>query len=773
MRPDLLHLQPEWLDAQQPREGRFVLGPLLGQGGMGEVREAWDLILCRTVALKTLRKMDPVSLIRFMHEARIQSRMAHPNICQIYDVDSSEGAPRISMQLVRGPTLADAAGDLTVAGIVQILAQVAEAIEAAHRLNLIHRDLKPSNILLEATAEGGWTPYVCDFGLAMGLGDPTLTAPQAVHGTPAYMAPEQAQGDRAHIGPATDVFALGGTLHYALHGSLPQAATTRSGPRLAWRARDSRQAVPGATRPVPRDLDLIVAKCMEPDPQARYPSAAALAEDLRAFLRGQRIHPYPGGPRTWLVQPRTLALAGTLAACALLAAWGLAQRHAAAEDRERAAWAEAYAQESEAMDKQLSLEKMLPVHDLRPAYARLRAQVQAIQARMPGQGAAAQGPAHFALGRGWLLLGDPSMARRELEQAQAEGLRTPELACLLARAVAGSQFRIGQGVLFASGAAAATGHAAARVEALAGAGTAGADDYVLALGAYLRMDFGRAADLARKGILQHPWAATTLESLALATLGRQALEAGDDLLAEARLEEAMAVARNALEADPSDDRLHHAYLQAGRGLATLQLMRGDLTPAALADLQQAAETALELNPEDPDLQDDWLGSSLLKAMRLAALDADPEPELKAALQFLDNRCREPLRVELRADRMLLHWQLAQWAFRLGRDPGPELARALEDPGHTPFLGRDYLGEVLNFKAQVEAAQGRDPRPAVAEALARLEPLLGPGAPRSLWAAAAQSWLIQGRWEAAHGLDAGPSLQRSRILSERAQARHAL
>jgi serine/threonine-protein kinase len=129
--------------------GRYVLGPILGQGGAGEVREAWDVVLCRTVALKVLRKMEPVGLIRFMHEAQIQSRIVHPNICRIYDVDNGGGVPKISMQLVRGPTLAQVAQQLTVKEVVTLLARVAEAIHAAHRVQLIHRDLKPSNILLE------------------------------------------------------------------------------------------------------------------------------------------------------------------------------------------------------------------------------------------------------------------------------------------------------------------------------------------------------------------------------------------------------------------------------------------------------------------------------------------------------------------------------------------------------------------------------------------------------------------------------------------------
>jgi len=220
--------QPEWLEVHQPSIGRYILGPILGMGGAGEVREAWDVVLCRTVALKVLRKMEPVGLIRFMHEAQIQSRLVHPNICRIYDVDNSGGVPKIAMQLVRGPTLAQLAPELTVRQIAVILAQVAEAIHAAHRLQLIHRDLKPSNILLERDPGGAWIPFVCDFGLAMVLDEPSITLGPGLLGTPAFMAPEQITGDRRLVGPATDVYALGATLHFALYGEAPRPAPANS-----------------------------------------------------------------------------------------------------------------------------------------------------------------------------------------------------------------------------------------------------------------------------------------------------------------------------------------------------------------------------------------------------------------------------------------------------------------------------------------------------------------------------------------------------------------
>jgi hypothetical protein len=120
--------------------------------------------------------------------------------------------------------------------------------------------------------------------------------------------------------------------------------------------------------------------------------------------------------------------------------------------------------------------------------------------------------------------------------------------------------------------------------------------------------------------------------------------------------------------------------------------------------------------------------------------------------------------------MLIHWLRADWAFHHGGDPEPALDLALADAGHTTFLGRDYLGDVLNLKAQVEAAQGRDPRHVLDRAMACMAPALDQGcaAPRSLCATAARTWTLLGDWEAAHGLDPRPSLARARALAERAR-----
>jgi tetratricopeptide (TPR) repeat protein len=332
-----------------------------------------------------------------------------------------------------------------------------------------------------------------------------------------------------------------------------------------------------------------------------------------------------------------------------------------------------------------------------------------------------------------------------------------------------------QETLFTSGTS-APAPAAARVEALLKldqAPGAGRDPYGEALVAFLRKDYVNAAERAREAIATQPWHSgpPALASLSLSALGRQGFEAGDSMLAEARFGEAMEEAETWLERNPGDEDVHHAYLLAARGLASLQLDQHELSQSFLDHLQQAGEKALSLNPGNPDLQDDRLALGILKARRLADLDTDPRPELDSALEFMTTWAQAPLSPALRADRMLIHWLLAEQAFRKGDDPDPALAEALRDPGHTPSLGQDFLGDILNFKARVEASQGKDPRPTLELAMARMDPLLGPRAPRSLCETAAQSWLIRSHWEITHGLDPHPSLERYRELTGRGQCRH--
>ena len=758
--------QPAWLNAQCPRHGRYVVGPLLGRGGMGDVHEAWDVVLCRTVALKVLKAIEPAALIRFMHEAQIHARVVHPNICRIYDVDNYEGTLRVAMQLVHGSNLEQARKELDVKEIVTIMALVAQAVHVVHRLNLVHRDLKPSNILLEQNTEGQWIPYVCDFGLAMALDEPALTYSHGVIGTPAYMAPEQLHGDRNRISAATDVYALGGTLHFALTGRPP-------GYRLP-----KGQNAEDPT--IPRDLRTILAKCLEEDPELRYPTASALAEDLWRFQQGEPIQAAHGSKLIRLGRRRLESAKSYLMVLAAgiltSAAWWAVREHTAAANLRQAALAQQFSLEAGNLAKDLRLEMMLPMHDLRPTYGRIRDQIGRDRSRLLAMAPNWQGQAHFALGSASYLLRDYGSAQAELEQAWNAGLHDSEVACPLAFAASQVATVAEETARFDSAQPAQVpvlpaGHQETFLRQAMGPDS-DAGQTAEAVLSYLRKDYRRGAATSHAIFLAYPWhwEAAVLESTCIRGLGRQEMDQGHLDQASIRFQEAMAAAKAALAVGKSDPLLYHAYFEAARGLASVNLESGSLSQPFMTELLAASDRALRLDPGDQELQEDWLGLRWLQARLLMQLDRDPGPVLDASRAFLETSVREPLTVHLRAGRMLIFWQIAERDFRKGGDPGPAFMQALSTSGHTAFFFRDYFWEMMNFKARVDAAQGADPRPALDAAMEHLQPL-APGVRWTLKESFADSWLIRAEWETAHHLDPSASLRHARALTASARSQN--
>ncbi len=209
-------------DTSLPTLPGYEVKTVLGRGGVGVVYKALHLRLNRPVAVKMLlsgQHASPDELERFLREAEAVAGLHHPNIVNLYDVGEVEGKPYFTMEFVEGGSLARklVEGPMPAREAVALVAQVTEAIETAHQSGIIHRDLKPGNVLL--TADG--TPKVTDFGLARLESDAGLTLSGAPVGTPSYMAPEQARGDKSAIGPATDVYALGAILYECLTGRPP------------------------------------------------------------------------------------------------------------------------------------------------------------------------------------------------------------------------------------------------------------------------------------------------------------------------------------------------------------------------------------------------------------------------------------------------------------------------------------------------------------------------------------------------------------------------
>ncbi|VTR94004.1 serine threonine protein kinase : Tetratricopeptide repeat protein,protein kinase family protein OS=Singulisphaera acidiphila (strain ATCC BAA-1392 / DSM 18658 / VKM B-2454 / MOB10) GN=Sinac_4434 PE=3 SV=1: Pkinase: TPR_2: TPR_1 [Gemmata massiliana] len=298
----------------------YEVESVLGRGGMGVVFRARHVSLNRPVALKMVLAgayAGPAERECLRREAETIAALRHPHIVPVYDVGEVDSRPYFTMELVEGGSLAQrlTGAPLPAKQAAALVTTVADAIESAHRAGIVHRDLKPANILLSADG----TPKVADFSLARRIEGVTLTQSGVAVGTPSYMSPEQASGRSRDVGPATDVYALGAILYELLTGRPPFRAETSTETVLQV---VSQEAVPPArlNASVPRDLETVCLKCLEKSPSHRFPTAAALADDLRRFQRGEPVSARPIGRPGRIVRwaRRNPAAAGLVVAAALL-----------------------------------------------------------------------------------------------------------------------------------------------------------------------------------------------------------------------------------------------------------------------------------------------------------------------------------------------------------------------------------------------------------------------------------------------------------------------
>jgi tetratricopeptide (TPR) repeat protein/tRNA A-37 threonylcarbamoyl transferase component Bud32 len=289
-----------------PQVVDYELGELIGQGGMAVVYKARHRRLHRHVALKMLRPGRPPSsreAQRFETEAEAIARLQHPNIIQIFEIGQRDGLPYLALELAEQGTLAQRLQQVQFKprAAAELAETLARAVHHAHEQHIIHRDLKPANVLF--TREG--TPKITDFGLAKILQEEPDAPRDATRsgepiGTPRYMAPEQAAGRADHIGPATDVYALGTIFYECLTGQVPFLSASAVETMEKIRA-DEPRPPRRLQSSVPRDLETICLNCLHKEPRRRYASALDLAEDLRRFLHGEpiRARSTSAGERLW------------------------------------------------------------------------------------------------------------------------------------------------------------------------------------------------------------------------------------------------------------------------------------------------------------------------------------------------------------------------------------------------------------------------------------------------------------------------------------------
>jgi serine/threonine-protein kinase len=263
--------------------GRYRLLHKLGEGGMGAVFLAEDSKLRRQVAIKVPHfdaATDPKVIERFQREARVAAAVEHPNLCGVHDVADHDGIHYLVMPLVEGKPLSKYTGQpWAPEKAVKLVRRLAGALQALHGRGVMHRDLKPSNVMMRPDG----TPVLMDFGLARAFGEKAtrLTHTGATVGTPAYMSPEQANGQGRELGPTTDVYSLGVILYELLAGQVPFDAPTIQG--LLGQIFFQEPSPPSTLRAeLPQCLDAVCLKALAKKPEERYSGMAEFIAALDA-----------------------------------------------------------------------------------------------------------------------------------------------------------------------------------------------------------------------------------------------------------------------------------------------------------------------------------------------------------------------------------------------------------------------------------------------------------------------------------------------------------
>lgn len=412
--------------------GRYEIIKLLGEGGMGSVYQAYDVALDRYVALKFIHSRDPAAKKRLILEGRAQARLDHPGICKVYEVGEEEHQIFVAMQYVQGDTLEKLAKELTVEQKIKVMADAALALHVAHKEGLIHRDIKPSNIMVEKNQDGSLHPCILDFGLVKEVANKGITVTGEILGTPCYMAPEQAKGRTDNLDRRTDVYALGATL-YEIFTDRPPFEGFSPMEVLLQVLKVEPKPMRDLDPTIPQDIDTIVLKCLEKEPQRRYDSAKALAEDLNRYLDGTSIQ---AKPVTWQYKMWQKAKEHKVATISLSAAvlvllgssgyvgwtsWKSAEQRRLAQQL-----GQQFGQQVKEIETIMKIATLLPLHNVQKEKLLVEQKMQDINKQMEQVGRVGIGPGNYALGQGYLTLKNYIKAREHLELALKNGYDTPE-----------------------------------------------------------------------------------------------------------------------------------------------------------------------------------------------------------------------------------------------------------------------------------------------------------------------------------------------------------
>jgi len=714
---------------------RYEILEFIGRGGMGDVYKARDPRLGRFVALKFLRRDDPQIVQRFTREAQVQARIDHENVCPVYEVGEVRGIPFLAMQYVAGGSLKEISHLLELRDKVAIMVDVADALHAAHHAGLVHRDIKPANILVEREDDDRWRPFVVDFGIARDLDSQDLTVTGMVLGTPAFAAPEQVRGESRSIDARTDVYSLGATLYWFLTDQTPH----QGGYGELMRGSGSPEPVPPHrhNRDIPVDLETIVLKCLEHDPDRRYATAREVSEDLRRFLAGEPVAARRPS-LSYRLAKRIRRSPGVSAAIAVFAIafllLALTSVRSNLRARRQATIAQVFVEEVKQIESAARFAAMMPVHDWRDERDDLRRRILDLELRLEGMGELARGPGHSALGRGWLALGELDRARDHLDASSATGYGSPMVAAskglvlgrLYERGLAEAR-QVGDATLreaeIAELARGLRDPALEYLRSASGAGIASAT-YVEGLIAFYEDDFDTALAHAQAAATSTPWLfeASRLEGDVHVEVATRAALRGDHERSLSHLEAAGAAYRRAIDIARSDAEVRSRECQRLTRLLELSTRRGRDPGDTFQNAQEACETSIAI---EPDRAQSWVADAVL------------------------------------------HWRWADRLTDLGEDPGGPLEAAIASAGRAveldPSMSSGYhtLGGILTLAAATDLASGRDPVPHLDQAIASLDRAVDLR-PRSVPALddLGYAWDRRARWDMSTGNDPRHSIARA-------------
>jgi hypothetical protein len=769
----------------------YELGDEVARGSFGRVVSARDRRLDRAVALKVLLERGGSIEARFRREAMVTARLAHPSIVPVYEVGTlTTGELFYAMKLISGRSLREVIGGATslderIALLPHVIA-AADAVSYAHSQQVIHRDLKPTNIMVGPFGE----TLVIDWGLAKLLGGADddavahvprsplagdLTSDGAVMGTPAYMAPEQAEG--RPVDQRADVYALGAILYSLMCGHAPYGegeshqiiARVRSGPPAAIEALE-----PGT----PVELVAVVKHAMERDPAARYASAREMVDDLRRFQAGQlvRAHRYSRAvlARRWLFRhPRVVSaalLTLVLLGVALFVSW----------ERRSAALRLRVAQELSALvergKSRLEVAYLSPLHDTRPTIADIKRQVDGIRAQLAGANEGVRALGLFALARSHMALREFAAARTELEEALRKKEHPTEVPLALGRTLA----ELYAVELENLGSLSATARADRvrelqrtlrdpALQLLKAAPPGALPTLSRGMLAELENRYDEALALAREAAAED---AASYEARLLegdVEVDRAEDDRGQGRYAEAKkgYERAAVAYAAAVEVGRSDPFAYLRQCRLGRLLTANDRAVGNLRQEVVDEALEACERARHANPSlaAGALEEARLYEEILDADYRAGRDPRPNMQREAAL------VEEALRLDptTRGGEMRLAsnlMSLAMWEDNHGSDPRPTLARARQhleaviqkgataEAYHT--LGMTYYGEADHIMGR-----GENPEAPIRLAIAASQRAVEINERAITHNNLASDYLLLAEWELEHGRDPRPNLQSSR------------